>query len=177
VLLRASISAVVRGAPLAERAALAASVVGVVVCEGVLIVVAKHLFSSHVAHYVGGRMSTLVVRKVARLGARPAGAEETQFVGADLPQVPHLACAAVVLASLWWWLIDVGLGQVVELVRIVAFLPSGVVSLFCGLVVLLFYLGLSGAVGLFVLGGIFVANVKVWHRCLLERLRERERER
>lgn len=53
--------------------------------------------------------------------------------------------------------------------RVVAFLPSGVVSLLCGLVVLLFYLGLAGAVGLVVLGGIFVINVKVGSFLLLRK--------
>jgi len=86
LLLRASITAVVNSAPFEERAALAVGVVLVVVCEGILLVLAKHLFSSHFAHYIGGRMSSLVLRKVARLGVRPMGVEETQFVGADLPQ-------------------------------------------------------------------------------------------
>lgn len=62
------------------------------------------------------RISTLILRKISRIGARPAGTEETQFVGADLPQV-------------------------VELVRIISFLPSGVTGLACGLVVLIVYLG------------------------------------
>jgi hypothetical protein len=78
----------------------------------------------------------LVLRKVSRIGARPPGTEETSFLGADLPQL-------------------------VEQTRTVAFLPSGVVSLGCGLVVLLVYLGWSGLVGLLVLFSVFVANVKL----------------
>jgi hypothetical protein len=61
-------------------------------------------------------MSTLILRKVSRLGVRPNGTEEAQFIGADLPQI-------------------------VELVRMVSLLPSGIVGLASGLVVLLIYLG------------------------------------
>ena len=64
LLLRYSIEAVVEGWPLKQRAALASGVVLVLIFEALLLVVVKHLFSSHLAHYVGGRMSTLVLRKV-----------------------------------------------------------------------------------------------------------------
>lgn len=90
----------------------------VIICEGSLLLISKHIFADHIAHFVGGRMSTLILRKVSRMGIRPHGSEEAQFIGADLPQV-------------------------VELVRLAALLPSGIVGLASGLVVLLIYLGWS----------------------------------
>ena len=121
---------------MATRAWLSVGVVIVLLCEAFLLVLAKHLMASHLGHYVGGRMSTLILSKVSRIGSRPHGAEETQFIGADMPQL-------------------------VELTRIIAFLPSGLVGLACGMVVLVVYLGWSGITGISLLGLMFLANVKV----------------
>lgn len=59
ILLRAAINAVVNESPFEERLGLAIGVVLVIAFEGVLLLCVKHFFADHIAHYAGGRMSTV----------------------------------------------------------------------------------------------------------------------
>ena len=126
IVLRMAIEAVLDEKSFQTRLVTGFLLVGVISAEGFLLAFTKHLMTDHVAHYMAGRMATLLLSKVTRVGKRPEGKEETKMVGADLPGL-------------------------LEQIRIVAFLPSGIAGLFGGLSVLIVYLGLSGVAGLIVL--------------------------
>jgi hypothetical protein len=54
LLLLAAIEAVVTNASIRVRAGLAVGVIIVVALEGLLLLLAKHLFADHLAHFIGG---------------------------------------------------------------------------------------------------------------------------
>ena len=133
IVLRLAIDAVLDEKSYQTRLIIGCLLVGIISAEGFLLAFTKHLLSDHVSHFMAGRMATLLLSKVTRVGKRPEGKEETKMVGADLPGL-------------------------LEQIRIVAFLPSGIAGLLGGLSVLIVYLGLSGVAGLFVLVICMVLN-------------------
>ena len=54
LLLRAAIDAVINDALMCTRLLLALGVVVVIIFEGILLLIAKHFFADHIAHYIGG---------------------------------------------------------------------------------------------------------------------------
>jgi ABC-type multidrug transport system fused ATPase/permease subunit len=108
----------------------------VITCEGLLLIMAKHFWGDHVAQFLGGRQSTLLLRKISRIGKRPAGAEETKYIGSDLT---HL----------------------LEGIRFVSFMPSGLSGLMGGIAVLIAFMGWGGLAGIVVLYFMFWGNTKL----------------
>jgi hypothetical protein len=165
LVLRLAINAVVDGAPMDEKLWLGVALTAVITLEGTLLMLTKvgdccnrnggrdlflnnllivphllpstqHLISDHLSHYLASRMSTLLLSKVSRIGARPPGIEETNLISADVPQL-------------------------IEQTRIIGFLPSGIAGIVGGLVMLVAFLGLSGIAGLVTLLICFTLNMQL----------------
>ena len=105
-----------------------------VALEGILFLITKHMLVSHLSTYLAGRSSMLLLSKVSRVGARPHDVSEATFVSSDLVQL-------------------------MEQLRTLAFLPTGVVGIIGGVSMLITYLGLSGVAGIVALFLMFFANI------------------
>jgi ABC-type multidrug transport system fused ATPase/permease subunit len=139
MIIRAAIDAVVSRSPMAERTPIAVVLVLIMFSEMLLFIVSKHIVLDHLAHYISGRMSSLVLIKITRMGTRPHGVEETTFVSADMTQL-------------------------IFNTRFTCYLPTGLAGIFGGVAVLIIYLGVSGLVGLATLVICFQANLRISRR-------------